>query len=114
MSGNVRADAAAMETSAKHVENVNNQLGSELGVIRNLVQGSAEHWEGAAAGSFKRVMDDYDRASDNLHTVLQDIAAQIRKNGVGYTEAEQQHHDDILKAGASGDLGSDSSLNLKV
>ncbi|MBF6286202.1 WXG100 family type VII secretion target [Nocardia cyriacigeorgica] len=114
MAGNVRADAAAMENSAKHVENVNNQLANELNVIQTLVQGSADHWEGAAAGSFKRVMDDYDRASDKLHAVLQSIADQIRKNGVGYTEAEQQHHDEILKTGASGNLGSDSSLNLKV
>lgn len=109
---NVIADFGAMEASAKHVETVNGQLATELGTIRSLVEGSQGNWEGAAAGSFRKVMDDYKNASDRLHAALQEIADAIRENGKGFDASEQQNQDSILKAGASGDLG--SSLSLKV
>ncbi|MBO0882787.1 MAG: WXG100 family type VII secretion target [Mycobacterium sp.] len=95
-----------MEASAKHVEDVNGQLGAELSMVRNLVEGARENWEGAAHGSFQRVMGDYDGASKRLHDVLAEIATLIRENGRGYDQSEREHEDSINRAGASGELGS--------
>lgn len=105
-------DAAAMETAAKHVEDVNGQLTSELGHIRNLVAGSADHWKGAAQGAFQRIMADYDDQSKKLNDVLAEIAVQIRENGKGFSAQEQANQDRLAALGASGDLDSGSSLNI--
>ncbi|MBF6438675.1 WXG100 family type VII secretion target [Nocardia cyriacigeorgica] len=110
---NIIADFGAMEASAGHVETVNGQLASELSRIGTLVAGSEGNWKGEAAKAFQGVMNDYRDASDRLHTVLQEIADSIRKNGKGFTDAEQAHLDSIHKAGASGELGKASSLNIQ-
>lgn len=109
---NIIADFGAMEASAKHVENVNGQLATELGTVRTLVEGSQGNWEGAAAGSFRKVMDDYNNASQRLHSALAEIAEAIRENGKGFDSSEQANQESIMKAGNSGDLG--SSLSLKA
>ncbi|MFI6312560.1 WXG100 family type VII secretion target [Nocardia fusca] len=112
MAGEVTTDFAAMETAAKHVETVNSALVSELGNVRNLVAGTQGNWTGSAAGTFRKVMDDYDFQSKKLNDVLVEIAGLIRENGKGYTATEQANQDAINAAGASGDLGSGSSLNI--
>lgn len=114
MAGNDKVvnDAAAMETAAKHVEDVNSQLTSEIGNIRNLVAGSASHWKGGASGVFQKVMQDYDDQSRKLHDVLAEIAVQIRENGKGLSATEQANQDRLQQLGASADLGSGSSLNI--
>ena len=110
MANNVTTDVAAMETAAKHVENVNSQLQTELGNVRNIVAGSQGNWEGSAAVTFRKVMDDYDAQSRKLHDVLAEIGTLIRENGKGYTQAEQANQDRISAIGASSELG--SSLNI--
>lgn len=107
---NVTTDVAAMETAAKHVENVNSQLQTELGNVRNIVAGSAGNWEGSAAGTFRKVMDDYDLQSRKLHDVLAEIGTLIRENGKGYSATEQANQDALSSLGASSELG--SSLNI--
>ncbi|MGW5385254.1 WXG100 family type VII secretion target [Nocardia sp. NPDC003963] len=115
MAGEVTTDFAAMDTAAKHVETVNGSLANELGNVRSLVAGTHGNWKGAAAGTFRKVMDDYDFQSKQLHDVLVEISELIRQNGKGYTATEQENQDAINRAGASGDLGTgfpDSSLKI--
>ncbi|MEU4312650.1 WXG100 family type VII secretion target [Nocardia sp. NPDC024068] len=107
---NVTTDVAAMEAAAKHVENVNSQLQTEIGNVRNIVAGSAGNWEGAAAVTFRKVMDDYDTQSRKLHDVLAEIGTLIRENGKGYTATEQANQDALAALGGSSELG--SSLNI--
>jgi WXG100 family type VII secretion target len=107
---NVTTDVAAMETAAKHVENVNSQLQTEIANVRNIVAGSAGNWEGSAAATFRKVMDDYDLQSRKLHDVLAEIGTLIRENGKGYTATEQANQDALHSLGASSELG--TSLNI--
>ncbi|MBF6099190.1 WXG100 family type VII secretion target [Nocardia cyriacigeorgica] len=112
MSGTVRNDLATMQATAKHIVNVSSQIQSEITGVRNLVDG-ATHWGGTAKEAFKVVMDDFNTAATNLKTILEDkIAANIEKNGVGYDQQEQDIQAQVLKTGASGELG--SSLNIKM
>ncbi|MCM6776134.1 WXG100 family type VII secretion target [Nocardia sp. CDC159] len=111
MAGNVTTDFAQMEASAKHVEDVNSQLQAELTRIQGAVD-SAVHWKGDASGAFHGVMVEFQEASKRLNNTLQDIAGAIRQSGIGYTNAEEAIQQSIMKAGASGDLGAPSSLNI--
>ncbi|MBF6349342.1 MULTISPECIES: WXG100 family type VII secretion target [Nocardia] len=88
-------DSSGMSTGAKHIDDVNDQMQGVLRNIRDLVAGSAGNWEGAAAGSFRRVMDDYDAKSQRLATVLTEIATMIRKNGENYETSEQENQQSI-------------------
>lgn len=107
----LHADVSGMETGAKHIEDVNGQMQQVLGNIRSKVAGTADHWEGAAAGSFMRVMDDYDSKSRRLADVLQDIATMIRANGRGYEASEQDNQSAIAEVAGMMDSGP-SSLNI--
>ncbi|NEW48114.1 WXG100 family type VII secretion target [Nocardia cyriacigeorgica] len=112
MAGTVRNDLATMQATATHIKNVSSQIQSEITGVRNLVDG-ATHWGGSAKGAFNTVMEDFNSAAVNLKTILEDkIAANIEKNGVGYDQQEQDIQAQVLKAGASGELG--SSLNIKL
>ncbi|WP_280234016.1 WXG100 family type VII secretion target [Nocardia cyriacigeorgica] len=112
MAGTVRNDLATMQATSGHVVNVSNQIQSEITGVRNLVDG-ATHWGGTAKQAFTTVMADFDKAASDLKTILEDkIAANIKKNGVAYDQQEQDIQAQVLKAGASGELG--SSLNIKI
>lgn len=108
----MHADIAGMEAGAKHIEDVSGQMQQVLGVVRDKVAGTAGNWEGAAAGSFRRVMDDYDAKSKRLADVLQSIATMIRDNGRGYEAAEQDNESALSSVAAMMDGGSPSSLNI--
>jgi WXG100 family type VII secretion target len=108
----VVADLAAMETAAKHVETVNGQMQTEIGRVRDIVAGSEGNWKGTAAAAFVRIMADYDQKARQLNDVLAEIAVQIRQNGRGYDAQEQANLAAMNSAGASGDLGAPSSLNI--
>ncbi|BDU04757.1 hypothetical protein FMUBM48_10200 [Nocardia cyriacigeorgica] len=112
MSGTVRNDLATMESTAKHITDVSAQIQSEIQGIRTLVDG-ATHWGGSAKAAFDVVMADFNQAASDLKNVLEnDIAVNIKKNGVAYDQQEQDIQAQVMKAGASGELG--SSLNIKM
>lgn len=80
-----------MQRASQHVEQVNQQVQSQLATLRNQLGPLAGAWRGEAATAFQGLMVRWDSDARTLNAALGGIGEAIQGSGNAYLAAEQEH-----------------------
>lgn len=97
-----KTEADVMVAAAGHVDATADEVLSELGRLRGIVDGVRGSWVGAAQNSFDALMVRWDESGRNLQTALTDISTNIRSNARNFDDAEAQNAQMFSNVGGTG------------
>ena len=59
--------------------------------VRSIVEQTAQAWVGKAGKSFQDVMAQWDTSAQKMRSALEQISADIKTNGHGYSDADDDN-----------------------
>lgn len=77
-----------MQTSAAHVDEVNQSVQGQLSALSNQLAPLAGAWQGQASTAFHMLMERWNTDARNLNEALRSIGEQIRGSGATYAQAD--------------------------
>jgi WXG100 family type VII secretion target len=81
-----------MQAAATHVDEVNQNVQSQLLALRNQLAPLAAAWKGQAATAFNTLMARWDADALKLNNSLHGIGEQIRQSGTTYAQTDEAEH----------------------
>jgi WXG100 family type VII secretion target len=100
MTGAFTTQTAQMQQAAAKVDDVNNQVRSQLNSLQSQVESVQAHWTGQAASTFQALMIRYHEDAQKLSQALTDIAEQIRTSGQTYAAQDHAAQEAVRSAGS--------------
>src|ERR1700761_5450919 len=93
VTGAFTTQTAQMQQAAAKVDDVNNEVRSQLSSLQSQVEAVQAPWTGQAASTFQALMVRYQEDAQKLSQALTDIAEQIRTSGQAYASQDQAAQD---------------------
>jgi WXG100 family type VII secretion target len=100
VTGAFTTQTAQMQQAASKVDDVNNEVRSQLASLQSQVESVQAHWTGSAASTFQALMVRYHEDAQKLSQALTDISEQIRTSGQTYASQDQAAQDAVRSAGS--------------
>ncbi|GIG65075.1 WXG100 family type VII secretion target [Phytomonospora endophytica] len=94
--------AASVETINQAATDTNNTAESiqgKLTSLRNLMEGLAGSWQGAASAKFMQVMQAFDKEGNDMMTALGNIAEILKQSGANIQANEEESNSSFDKFG---------------
>lgn len=99
------ASIETMDTAATRVDEVNNEITTLLGNVRDSVsQLGGPVWRGAAQGRFTTIMAEWQQQSAKLNQALAGISETMRVNSRSFDSEDQEAASALNRVGTSGPL----------
>src|SRR6476469_9380838 len=100
VTGAFTTQTAQKQQAAAKVDDVNNEVRSQLSSLQSQVEAVQAHWTGQAASTFQALMVRYNEDAQKLSQALTDISEQIRTSGQTYAAQDQAAQDAVKSAGS--------------
>ncbi|MGD7002718.1 WXG100 family type VII secretion target [Corynebacterium halotolerans] len=97
-----KTEADVMIATAGRVDDTNNEVQSELGRLRGVVDGVRSSWVGQAQVSFDGLMNRWDSSARQLQEALGSISTNIRSNAHNFDDMEAQNAQAFTSVGGQG------------
>lgn len=97
-----KTEADVMIATAGRVDDTNNEVQSELGRLRGVVDGVRSNWVGQAQVSFDGLMNRWDSSARQLQEALGSISTNIRSNAHNFDDMEAQNAQAFTSVGGQG------------
>lgn len=104
----LQSDAQTVATTVSHINEVNQEVGSRLSLLKNNLTAASAGWNGSAKAAFDRLMIGWDADANKLNRALADMSEAIRQSNASF-EASQEEHVSQLTQAAAGEGGSSLS-----
>lgn len=95
MAGAFTTDAATMQKAAQQVQQVSEEIQSELNSLMNNLSPVAASWKGNAASAFQQLMERWQSDATKLQQALADIAQMLDQTTKTYSSTEEQNSSQI-------------------
>jgi len=95
MAGAYTTDAATMQKAAQQVQQVSEEIGSELNSLMSNLEPVAASWKGNAASAFQQLMERWRQDASKLQQALADIAQMLEQTNKSYSQAEENNSSQI-------------------
>ena len=95
MAGAYTTDAATMQKAAQQVQQVSEEIGSELNSLMSNLEPVAASWKGNAASAFQQLMERWRQDASKLHQALAEIAQMLEQTNKSYSQAEENNSSQI-------------------
>ena len=95
MAGAFTTDAATMQKAAQQVQQVSEEIQSELNSLMNNLSPVAASWKGNAASAFQQLMERWQSDATKLQQALADIAQMLEQTNKSYSQAEENNSSQI-------------------
>lgn len=102
MSNMFKTEADVMIATAGRVDDTSNEVQSELGRLRGVVDGVRASWVGQAQTSFDGLMNRWDSSARQLQEALTSISSNIRSNAHNFDQMEAQNAQAFTSVGGQG------------
>ena len=73
------------------IEGLSVSINASNSAVRAIVEQTAEAWVGKAGRSFQDVMAQWDTSAQKMRSALEQISADIKTNGHGYSDADDDN-----------------------
>ncbi|OZC78746.1 hypothetical protein CH251_03115 [Rhodococcus sp. 06-462-5] len=73
------------------IEGLSVSINASNSAVRSIVEQTAEAWVGKAGKSFQDVMAQWDTSAQKMRSALEQISADIKTNGHGYSDADDDN-----------------------
>jgi WXG100 family type VII secretion target len=88
MSGKFGVELPTMQAAAQHVDEVNNQIQSQLSSLLNRLEPLKGAWKGEGATSFNALIERWHEDATQLNQVLQSIGERLSQTHTNITQTE--------------------------
>ncbi|HEU5429273.1 MAG TPA: WXG100 family type VII secretion target [Actinocrinis sp.] len=95
MAGAYTTDAATMQKAAQQVQQVSEEIGSELNSLMSNLEPVAASWKGNAASAFQQLMERWRQDASKLQQALAEIAQMLEQTNKSYSQAEENNSSQI-------------------
>ena len=95
MAGSYTTDAAVMQKAAQQVQQVSEEINSELRSLMSNLEPVASSWKGSAASAFQQLMQRWNEDASKLTQALQGISELLDSTTKNYSQGEEQHTSSI-------------------
>src|SRR5256885_390057 len=89
MSGKFQAELPTMQAAAQHVQEVNEQIQSQLTGLLSRLEPLKSAWKGEAASDYQALQQKWNTSADDLNAVLRQISGALRTASDNYVSGEQ-------------------------
>lgn len=100
MSGRISAEEGALRRGQQAVNEAKSGIDTQTKKVRGEIEQLGAFWSGAAASSFRQLMNRWDEETRNLNEVLVTLEQNLRSTEVDQAETEQTHQEAITNLGA--------------
>jgi WXG100 family type VII secretion target len=90
MTGNFKADLQTMQGAAQHVQEVNDQIQSQLASLLARLEPLKTAWKGEGATSFAALLERWHEDATQLNSVLASIGERLSSTHGNITQTEGQ------------------------
>ncbi|AHI21894.1 hypothetical protein B843_02515 [Corynebacterium vitaeruminis DSM 20294] len=97
-----RTEADVMVATAARVDDTNNEVQSELGRLRGVVDSVRGSWVGSAQVSFDNLMQRWNASATDLQEALTSISENIRANASSFDTVEADNAAQFSTVGGQG------------
>jgi len=84
-----------MQKAAQQVQQVSEEIGSELNSLASALEPVAASWKGSAASAFQQLMERWRQDATKLQQALADIAQMLEQTNKSYSQAEENNSSQI-------------------
>ena len=95
MAGAYTTDAQTMQKAAQQVQQVSEEISSELNSLMGNLEPVAASWKGNAASAFQQLMERWKQDASKLQQALADIAQMLDSTNKSYSTAEENNSSQI-------------------
>jgi WXG100 family type VII secretion target len=95
MAGQFATGAAELQKAGQQMEDVNQQLMSNLSKLAGECEQIRGTWKGVAATAFANLMERFQTDAKNLNDSLQQISEAVGANATNYAQQEQEAQQSI-------------------
>ncbi len=95
MAGSYTTDAAVMHKAAQQVQQVSEEINSELRSLMANLEPVASSWKGSAASAFHQLMARWQEDATKLTQALQSISEMLDSTTKSYSQAEESNASQI-------------------
>jgi WXG100 family type VII secretion target len=88
VSGNFKAELPTMQVAAQHVQDVNNQIQSQLTSLLSRLEPLQGAWKGQGAQSFNALIERWHQDATQLNSVLASIGERLSQTQSNITQTE--------------------------
>jgi len=84
-----------MQKAAQQVQQVSEEIGSELNSLASALEPVAASWKVSAASAFQQLMERWRQDATKLQQALADIAQMLEQTNKSYSQAEENNSSQI-------------------
>jgi WXG100 family type VII secretion target len=95
MAGSYTTDAAVMQKASQQVQQVSEEINSELRSLMSNLEPVASAWKGSAASAFQQLMARWQEDASKLTQALQSISEMLGSTTKSYSQAEDTNASQI-------------------
>ena len=95
MAGSFGTDPAVMQKAAQQVNQVSEEISSELRSLMSNLEPVASTWKGSAASAFQQLMVRWQEDANKLTQALQGISEMLDSTNKNYTQIEESNTSSI-------------------
>jgi early secretory antigenic target protein ESAT-6 len=86
--GQVQVSSAVLDAGASDTDTIAGQIERELSELKSFLAPLVSTWEGEAASDWQALQTKWNTSAEDLHAVLQQIAAALRTASENYVSGE--------------------------
>jgi WXG100 family type VII secretion target len=95
MAGSFNTTPEVMAKAAQQVEQVSQEISSELRSLLSQLEPVASTWKGGAASAFQQLMQKWNDDATKLSQALDGIAEMLKSTHTNYTQVEESNQSQI-------------------
>ena len=103
ISSSYNAELAQIQLASQHVDQVSQQIQSQLSTLYNNIAPLESLWQGGAAASFQQLLAEWQQDAAKINTILGQISEGLLLNFNQYTAAEADNSQ--IMTATAGQLG---------